>query len=506
MVKSNFYDMPAGAPTMVIEARGLSKRFGSNDVLRGVDFAVQSGEVHALVGENGAGKSTLVKLLMGNHQPSAGEIRVNGRRVVIRSARAARTLGINAVYQELAVVPSRSIAQNLVLGAEPSRLGFIDLKSVDRRARQLLSEVGEDQLDPDMSLGALGTGQRQVVEIARALGSQSRVLIFDEPTAGLSSSESQRLFAIIARLKTQGMSFIYISHRLDELFLIADRVTVLRDGSRVGTWPIAQLDQRSIVRHMLGRPAESRRSTRSKPGEVVLDVVGLSDDSSFRDVSLCVRSGEVVGLYGLLGSGQRELGRCLAGLHRRSGGTVKVRDRLVRPNRARASRQAGVVFVSDARRTEGVIGPLSIVRNVVSGCLASFARLGLVNRRSVAEAVRIDIEDLAIRPAKPNYVVEQLSGGNQQKVLLARALRQKPTLLVVAEPSQGMDVGAREEIHYLLRQLALDGVPSLVISTDIDETSRVCDRVLVMRRGTVVSELAAADGWASEILSQAAGK
>lgn len=505
-MKRNSYHTPAGAPTLVMEARGLSKSFGSNNVLRGVDFAVQSGEVHALVGENGAGKSTLVKLLMGNHQPNAGEIRVDGKSVVIRNARAARALGINAVYQELAVVPNRSIAQNLVLGAEPNRLGFIDLKSVDRQARHLLSEVGEDQLDPHLSLGALGTGQRQVVEIARALGRQSRVLIFDEPTAGLSSSESERLFAIIARLKTQGVSFVYISHRLDELFLIADRVTVLRDGSRVGTWPMAQLDQRSIVGHMLGRPAESRRSIRSKPGEVVLDVVGLSDDLSFRDVSLCVRSGEVVGLYGLLGSGQRELGRCLAGLHPRREGTVRVRDHLIKPNKARASRQAGVIFVTDERRTEGVIGPLSIVRNIVSGCLALFTRMGFVNRRSVGEAGRFDIERLAIRPAKPNYVVEQLSGGNQQKVLLARALRQKPTLLVVAEPSQGMDVGAREEIHYLLRQLALGGVPSLVISTDIDETSTVCDRVLVMRRGSVVSELAASDGWASEILSQAAGK
>jgi ABC-type sugar transport system ATPase subunit len=470
----------------LLEASAISKSFPGVRALDSVDFALRRGEVHALVGENGAGKSTLIKILCGVYQPDAGEIRVDGQIVTIASAQDAQTLGIAPVHQEIHLVPLLSVAENIFLGRQPLRgRGWLERAGMERQATEILESLGI-RVDVRALVTDLSVAQRQMVSIARALSSQARVIILDEPTASLSERETTILFEIIRRLEERGVAIIYISHRLEEIFAIADRVTVMRDGRVVGTQPIAETRLEQIIAMMVGRQmSELFRKDVVPIGAPVLEVRDLSAAGVLREVSLTLHQGEILGLAGLVGAGRSELARVIFGADRFDQGSILLEGR---PLNARHPRQAvarGVGLAPEDRKQQGLIMGLPVSQNITLANLFRRQRLGFFSLRAEKATAQSYVKRLGIRTPDVDRQVAFLSGGNQQRVVIARWLETRPKVLILDEPTQGVDVGAKAEIHGLMVELARAGVGILLISSDLPEVLQMSDRVLVMHEGRI---------------------
>jgi ribose transport system ATP-binding protein len=489
----------------LLELSGITKRFGATLALNEVRFDLRAGEVHALMGENGAGKSTLMKILSGNIQRDSGAILIDGLPVDIRTPRDARTHGIAIIHQELNTVPAMTVAENLSLGQEPrNRFGMLDRAQVLRDAREKLARIHAD-IDPTRPLGSLGIGMQQMVEIARAVSENARVLVLDEPTAALSRAEAQELYAVVNRMRTEGVGLIYISHRMEEVWQLSDRITVFRDGAYVGTGTRDDLTEADIVRMMVGRSiGDLYRHEPRNPAEVVLDVVDLSADG-LGPTSFQVRAGEVVSMSGLVGSGRTELARLIFGADRRKTGTVLVNGKPsdpVNPSRAIAD---GLAMVPEDRKAQGLFLDHSVERNVSISSLENYVSAEVVQNRAIRQAVLEQMQRLHLRKNAIDLPVRALSGGNQQKAALARWLLRDSAVLILDEPTRGVDIGAKRELYELIDALARAGKAILVISSDLPEAIGIADRVLVVRGGRVVKELSADEASEETVMRHAVG-
>ena len=485
---------------------GIRKAFPGVVALDGVDLEVRRGEVHVLLGENGAGKSTLVKILSGACDKDAGAISIDGAEVDIDGPRHARELGIGVIYQELTLVPTLSAAENILLGREPRRgFGLVDRRRLRDSARQALDQVGAS-FDAGRRVASLTVAEQQLVEIARALSLDARILIMDEPTSALSERETQTLFAAIRRLTARGVAIVYISHRLAEIFEIGDRVTVLRDGRHVATREIRGADRRELVRLMANRDVEDQIPKRAVPiGEEVLRVDGLTRGGVLHDVSFTVRAGEVVCLAGLMGSGRTGVARAVFGADSPDAGEIHVRGRRRQIRSPREAIRAGIGFVPEDRKGQGLVLGLSVRENVALPVLRMLSRIGIVRARAERELSTRLVQDLRVKTPSPEHRVRELSGGNQQKVVLAKWLASNVHVLVLDEPTRGIDVGAKQEVYQLINRLAAEGAGILLISSELPEVIGLADRVIVMREGRAVAELARADATAERIMASAVG-
>jgi ribose transport system ATP-binding protein len=482
--------------TAAVELRGIEKGFAGTPVLRGVDFTLLPGEVHALAGGNGAGKSTLMKILQGVHRADAGVVRVGGRDHVFSSPRDAEAAGIGMVFQEFSLVSTFTVARNIFLNHEPRRFGMIDDTAMLRRSREILTSMGVD-LDPAAPLHTLSTGYWQLTEIAKALALDARVLIMDEPTASLTRTESEALFALIGRLKDQGVSIAYISHRMDEIYRICDRITVLRDGGVVLSDAVAALSPERIVEAIVGRRMENALEWEPRPDPAadapLLEVRDLTAANGITDLSLRLRAGEILGLAGLMGSGRTELARLLFGIDRPSSGQILLHGEPVELTSPRAAIGKGIALVPEDRRRQGLVLEHSVRDNILLPVLGQLGSSGLVDDGRGDTLVARIVERLRITLDSPRRPVGLLSGGNQQKVVIGKWLGREPDLLILDEPTAGVDIGTKTEIIARIRELADAGKAVIVISSELAELLAVSDRVLVLRRGTVAADLNRAD-------------
>ncbi|MGN9785766.1 sugar ABC transporter ATP-binding protein [Nonomuraea sp. ZG12] len=469
--------------------RGIVKQFPGVRALDGVDLDVRAGEVHCLLGQNGAGKSTLIKVLAGVHQPDEGTIEFNGAQVRPSSPNDAIRLGFATIYQELDLVDGLSVAENIFLGHEHAKLGFVNRSAANRAARQVLERLGHGELRPSTEVGRLPAAAKQVVSMARALSHDARLIIMDEPSAALAHDEVDNLFRIIRELTAQGVAVVYISHRLEEIREIGDRVTVLKDGRTVAVGlPARETATSHVVSLMTGRNVEYVFPPRAArpPGEEVLKVERLSSPGAFADVSFSVRAGEIVGLAGLVGSGRSEILEAVYGA-RPASGVVQLSGEEVRHSVV-GNVKRGMGLAPEERKAQALLLDQSITANITLGSLPSFARLGWMNRaRERAEAHRL-VKALDIRPPDPERPIKNLSGGNQQKAVLARWLLGSRKLLLLDEPTRGVDVGARAELYAVIRDLADRGIGVLLVSSEVPEVLGLADRVLVLREGTVIHQ------------------
>jgi ribose transport system ATP-binding protein len=481
----------------VIEVRAVSKRFGGVLALDRVSLTLHPGQVHAVVGENGAGKSTLIKIMTGVHRPDDGALHYRGGPVTFTAPREAQAAGISAIYQEVNLVPPMSVASNLFLGREPRRLGLVDFARMHREADELLARYGV-AVNVRRPLGELGLGVQQMVAVVRAVSTDARVVIMDEPTSSLEPREVDRLAAVIELLRGAGVAVLYITHRLDEVFRVCQQVSVLRDGRAVHTGPVSGTTRLGLVATMLGRRAEDVRARgltsfgtdhAAPAGEPVLRADGLTRRHALDAVSLDVHAGEVVGLAGLLGSGRTETARAIFGADPVDRGAVSVGGRRARRWTPAAAIGAGVGLVPEDRKADGLIGELSVRDNIVLAALPRLTRAGFVSDRRCDDLVDAFIRRLRIKATSPHQPVGQLSGGNQQKVLLARMLCLHPRVLILDEPTRGIDVGAKAEIQALIDELAAGGLGVLLISSELEEVVEGADTVLVLRDGAVVGVL-----------------
>ena len=498
--------MESAAP--VLRASKLAKSFVELRAVDGVDFDIMPGEVHAIVGENGAGKSTLIKMLSGVIQPDAGEIAVDGKPAVLHDVATAQDRGIAVIYQERSVVPELTVAQNIMLGHEPTAglPGLIDRRALRESAERIWTLLGSPA-DIDDRVGDLGPSVQQVVDVARALAFDARVVIMDEPTAALTQQETLRLFEIVRGLKRRGTAVIYISHDLEEIFEISDRVTVLRDGKLVRTLPVADVNRPALVRMMIGRDIDERpRNEERRAGAKVLSVTGITRGAILDDVSLSVRAGEIVGIAGLVGSGRSELMRAIFGADRVDAGTMLFDGEPYAPRSPMNAVEAGVGFVPEDRKLEGLVPIFSTGENVSLPNYDLVSRLRLLlNSGLESRLAERMIKQLRIDPPVARWRVSHLSGGNQQKVVLAKWLAKERRLLLIDEPTHGVDVGAREEIYRVIDDLARAGTAVIVVSSYLPEVLRISDRILVMREGRIVLEVDRANASEEVILSAATG-
>jgi ribose transport system ATP-binding protein len=486
----------------LLEMRGITKRFPGVTALDGVDFELERGEVHVILGENGAGKSTLIKMLSGAYQPDEGEILFEGEPVRIHSAAVAQGLVISTIYQEFNLVPQLTVAENVFLGRQPRRLGIVDRRRMREQARRLLERI-RVRVDPDAPVSALGVAQRQMVEIAKALSLEARVLIMDEPTASLSGQEVQRLFEIVRGLKQEEVGVIFISHHLEEVTEIGDRVTVLRDGKLVGQVP-ATTDHSELVRMMVGRSIEDQfPRRRPEIGDVLLEVRDLSREGVLEELSLRVRAGEVVGIAGIVGAGRTELARAIFGVDPVDSGEVWVEGRRMERFDPREAKHRGIGFATEDRQGQGIVPPLSVAENLALASLERYTRAGLLNRREERSQAEKMIEDLNIRTPGPDQEVRYLSGGNQQKVVIGKWLLADSRVLIMDEPTRGIDVGAKVEIYELMNELTEQGAGILMISSDLPEVLGMSDRILVMAGGRITGELSGEEATQERVMTLA---
>ena len=486
--------MELAAP--LLDLRGISKHFGGVAALSGADFTLLPGEVHGLVGENGAGKSTMMKIIAGVHATYEGTMRVGGAPVRFRSARDAIAAGIGMVHQELSIVPELSVAENVALGKQPvNRLGVVDWRAMVRQAQAQLRSLGIEA-DPRAPAGSLPLGLQQMVELARVLSSGARILILDEPTSALSPPEVETLFQLLGRLRATGRGIVFISHFLDDVLRVSDRVTVFRGGRVIETAATAGVDKAWVIQRMIGSGHEELAESYTgeimledrAEGPVVLRAEGLASAGAFRDVSLELRAGEVLGIYGFMGAGQLDLARALFGKQALDAGSVQVAGRAVRLRNTTAAKRAGIAFVPESRRAMLFAGE-PVFKNISISILDRISRLLL--RPGVERAIAAGhVERLHIRPPLVDRPLGTLSGGNQQKVALAKWLTHLPKLLLLSEPTRGMDVGAKDDVVRIVRGLRDQGVGVLVVSTEPETVLSLADRILVMRRGRVTGEFA----------------
>jgi ABC-type sugar transport system ATPase subunit len=505
----NSADAGANSQSPLLEMRGIVKRFGRVEVLHGVDLTLYAGEVHALLGENGAGKSTLMKILSGDYIPDGGTVTMGGSPVNVRSPRDAEAAGIRIIHQELNYAGELSVAENVLLGHLPRRKGalgwVVDWPAAYRRSAEILATLKAD-IDPQEKMGNLGVGKKQLVEIAKALSSDVRVLVMDEPTAALTSREVHLLFETIALLRERGVAIVYISHRLDEVEEIAQRLTVLRDGNLAGVISTGNISRADIVRLMVGRPMEEMYPQREgEPGEPVLEVTGLSKARAFQDVSFTIRKGEIVGLYGLLGAGQAEVARALFGSPAADAGQVKVGGQPVRVGGPRDAKKSGIGLVPDDRKVDGLILGMSVADNMMLGNWASVTSGGVFQPARESARVGHWSERLGIRMASAAQPIGTLSGGNQQKAVLARWLEAGTKVLLLAEPTRGIDVGARADIYNVIEELRRQGLSLALISTDMEEVLALSDRIVVFAQGRVVGTFTREEANQDVLLAAAAG-
>jgi ribose transport system ATP-binding protein len=494
----------------LLRARGVRKSFGGVEVLHGVDLDAAAGSIVALLGENGAGKSTLVRILAGDYTPNAGDIEIAGTSYKHLTPVSARAAGVRMIYQEFQDAPTLTVAENISLGRLPQTGGFVRWREVRERAVKVLDQMGVD-LHPDRLVGTLRIGERQVVEIARALSDEARVLILDEPSAALSQQEVDQLFVFLQRLRQQGAAIIYITHRLDEVHTIADRVQVLRDGSVAAQGETKDFDRRALVEAMIGRSAvdvsRPARPTWQRGDRPALELKGASAPRAFTNVDLSVYPGEIVALYGKLGSGSSEVAEAVFGLRSLDAGELRVAGELAPAHGPAASIAHGVGFVPADRKREAILAVRPVAENVAAPSWGRLARFRFIIARSAeAKAYRRWHKELSIRSRNdPMQPIGTLSGGNQQKVVLARWLERGSPLLVMIEPTRGVDVGARAELYKSMRALAAEGVAMLIATSDYEEVVQVADRTAVMARGGIVAELKDDDITTNRLLTEAAG-
>ncbi|MCP2033883.1 ribose transport system ATP-binding protein [Planomicrobium sp. HSC-17F08] len=475
----------------MIKMTNISKSFSGNQVLKDVQFSLEKGEIHALMGENGAGKSTMMKILTGIYSRDSGTIEVKGKEVEFTSPKQAEEAGIAVIHQELNILPHLSITDNLFLGKEETfgRSGILKTKAMREKTRQALAELGLN-VDPSQPASTLSVGQQQIVEIAKALSANAEVIVMDEPTAALTDREIDTLFETVRGLQSKGVSFIYISHRMEEIFALCDRITILRDGQYVGDRNIKETSFEEIVQMMVGRELGERFPERNAQiGDVKLAVKGLSRKDCFEDVSFEIRKGEVLSIAGLMGAGRTEVAQSLFGYKKADSGTVVLDGREVKIDKPKTAKELGIGYVTEDRKSEGLIVDFTVEENVSMTNFSSISKNGLISKdkeRSLYEGM---VKRLGIRTSGPTQTAKSLSGGNQQKVVIAKWLGIEPELLILDEPTRGVDVGAKKEIYSIINELAERGVAILMISSELPEVIGMADRVVVMHEGKVTADL-----------------
>lgn len=474
-----------------LQMRGIRKSYDGTQALKAVDFSAVAGEVHAIVGENGAGKSTLMKILAGAIQPDAGNFILDGQPIRPRSPHHAFELGIRTVYQEFSLVPHLNVTENILMGQMPTgRLKWwVDWPKAHQRAQDIFQHLDFAGIDVRSATASLSVSHQQMVEIAKAVARQPRILILDEPSSALSREELKRLFALIQRLKRESTVILYISHRLDEVFEIADRITILKDGETVGTVLSTETTETQLIKMMVGRPLEAiypQRKTR--PGETLLEVERLSQADAFADVSFSVARSEILGFFGLVGSGRSAIARCIFAAEQPTSGSIRMEGQLIKSRSPNDAVKAGIALLTEDRKRDGLVMSCSISDNACLAILDSVSRWKFVNRQQMKNVVEAKVRELSIRPAKINKRVYELSGGNQQKVVLAKWLLARAKLLILDEPTRGVDVATKVEIYHLIGKLADGGVAIILISSELPEILGMSNRILVMQAGHVVGE------------------
>jgi ABC-type sugar transport system ATPase subunit len=495
-----------GEATPVFRLRNVTKRFGGVTAVEEVTFDLRPGEVHSLMGENGAGKSTLMKIVHGLYPPDEGALEVDGGVVEFSSPRDAEAAGIAMIPQELDLFPELTIAENLFVGRHRprTRWGTLDRNAMRAEARQRLQSLGVD-LDVTAAVKQLSAANQQIVAIARALVGEANAVVMDEPTASLTEREVQQLFRIISELTSSGVGVVYISHRMDEIFKISDRITVLRDGHHIATAPASELDAEELVRLMVGRPLNELFSRHPhEVGEVALEVRSLSRAGEFEDVNFALRRGEILGLAGLVGAGRSELAQTIFGIRVPEAGEIRIDGEEVRIQSPHAAMERGIFYVPEERRSQGLILPFSIKNNITLSILDRISRFGFVPRTERQTADRF-AEGLSIRGGRITDPVSRLSGGNQQKVVLAKSLAREPSILLLDEPTRGVDVGAKSEIYRLIDDLAKEGKAILLISSELEEVLSMSDRILVMREGSLTGEFKREEATQENVMTAATG-
>ncbi|HWK24155.1 MAG TPA: sugar ABC transporter ATP-binding protein [Ureibacillus sp.] len=475
----------------MIQMSGISKAFNGNVVLENVQFELANGEIHALMGENGAGKSTMMKILSGIYTKDTGEIKVDGQAVQFKSPKDAEKLGINVIHQELNILPDLTVAQNLFLGKELTygKTGILKNRQMEKEASQLLSKLGLD-INPRTRTGDLSVGKQQIIEIAKAIASDAKYIVMDEPTAALTDREIETLFKTVNELKAKGISFVYISHRMEEIFAICDRITILRDGQYVGVRNIPETNFDEIVAMMVGRQLGERFPSRnSKIGETKLEVRNLTSNGVFKDISFKLRKGEVLGVAGLMGAGRTEVAQTLFGYRKTNSGEILIDGKKATIKSPIEALKNGIGFVTEDRKTQGLVLDFSIKENITLANLEKCSASGIMKNEKENKMVSKYIEDLKIRTSGPEQSAKSLSGGNQQKVVIAKWLGTEPEILILDEPTRGVDIGARKEIYHIINQLAEAGVAILMISSELPEVIGMADRVIVMREGKLTGEV-----------------
>jgi rhamnose transport system ATP-binding protein len=490
----------------LLHVRGAVKRFGGVAALNGASLSLYAGEVHGLLGENGAGKSTLLKTLAGVHRLDSGEVVLDGKPFVQGSTRGSLAQGLAVIYQEPSLFPDLTLAENVFVGRQPTRNGRVDWATMRERTSALFAELGV-QLDPGRRAAGLSIADQQMVEIVKALSTEARVIVMDEPTAALSATEAQRLLDVAGRLRDRGAAVVFVSHRLDEVFALCDRITVMRDGATVAEALVPDTTPGDAVRLMVGRElTELFPKVPAEVGPVVLDVRGLHRTGAFRDVSFTVRAGEIVALAGLVGSGRTEVVRAVFGIDRYDAGQVILAGTPLRGGDPRSAVERGVALVPEDRRQQGLFMPASVARNSAVVVLGKLRRRGLIRAARERELAATWAKRLQLKHASLDQPVERLSGGNQQKVVLAKWLATEPRLLVVDEPTRGIDVGTKAEVHRLLSEQAAKGLAVLMVSSELPEVLGMADRVLVMREGDLVASFDRAEATQERVMLAATGQ
>ena len=476
----------------IIKIKNLNKHFTGVKALDDVSFSVRRGEVHALMGENGAGKSTLIKILTGIYRADSGEIIFDGEPCAFHNALSAQHAGISTIYQELNMIPYLTVSENIYLGRYPMKKGGIDWKLMHKNAQKLVDDLGVE-IDVTRPLNQYGTAKQQIISILRAISLKSKLIVMDEPTSSLDANEVEILFGIMDKLKKDGVTIIFITHRLDEVFSKGDRISVLKDGKYVGTYDVDKISQFELLTYMIGKKNLSMEQIRPArdldAADVVLDVQHITRTPYVNDVSFSVKRGEIVGLAGLLGSGRTEIARIVFGCDTPDAGEVFVQGKKVRLRTPKDAVEAGMAFCTENRREEGLFSDISVQNNIAVCSLSQLAKGGFINLKERKRVSEQYVKALAIKTPSIEQLIKNLSGGNQQKVILARWMATQPKLIILDEPTRGIDVGAKVEIEKLINELANQGIGVLMISSEMTELVRNCDRIIVLRDGHVVGEL-----------------
>lgn len=491
---------------MKIEMKGINKAFGSNQVLKDAGFVLEDGEVHALMGENGAGKSTLMKILTGVYTRDAGTVIVDGKEVVYKSPQEAEKAGIVFIYQELNVLFDLTVEENLFMGKEITKgFGICDKKAMRKKAQEAMDKMGV-KIPINAVMSDLSVGQQQMVEICKALMVDAKVLIMDEPTAALTQSETEGLFKLIKSLRKKGVSIVYISHRMEEIFELCDRITILRDGTYVGTEKIKDINMDDIVRMMIGREIGERFPARdAKIGKEMLRVEGLTKGKTFKDVNFSVKAGEVLGVSGLMGAGRTEIMHAIFGNLPFESGKIFIEGKEVTIKNAREAINAGIGFITEDRKTEGLLLEKSISENIALANLEKISDKSVVKKSKVEELVKKGIEEFHIKCFGPDHECNNLSGGNQQKVVFAKWVYTDPKILILDEPTRGVDIGAKKEIYSVINNLAAKGVAIILVSSELPEVLGMSDRIMVVHEGKITGIIDAKEADQEKVMTLATG-